>query len=120
MRKKARFETARLVVGLLLAMCMSAPAVWAQVLRSGDKAEPPTGTIAIRAARLFDANAGTMLTNQVILIEGDRIAAVGSDVRVPPNATVIDLGSATVLPGMIDSHLNIMQGMSRPLLNLVG
>ena len=109
MCKQARFETVRLVLGLLVAMCMSATAGWTQVLQSGEeRPEPPTGTVAIRAARLFDANAGTMLTDQVVLIERDRIAAVGSDVRVPPNATVIDLGSATVLPGMIDSHLHVM------------
>jgi len=106
-RKQSVSRTASLVLGLLLATVMSATAGWAQVLNSGeDWAEPPTGTVAIRAARLFDANAGTMLTNQVVL-ERDRITAVGSDVRVPPDATVIDLGTATVLPGMIDSHLHI-------------
>ena len=109
MRKRNGFETVRLVLGLLLATVMSATAGWAQVLNSGeDWAEPPTGTVAIRAARLFDSNTGTMLTNQVVLVERDRIAAVGSDVRIPANATVIDLGTATLLPGFIDSHLHIM------------
>jgi imidazolonepropionase-like amidohydrolase len=89
-------------------MGISATAGWTQVLQSGDKAEPPTGTVAIRAGRLFDANAGTMLANQEVLIEGDRIAEVGSGLRIPPNATVIDLGTATVLPGMIDSHLHFI------------
>ena len=49
-----------------------------------------------------------MLADQVVLIEGDRIVEVGSGVRIPANATVIDLGMATVLPGMIDSHLHFM------------
>ena len=106
MRRQAR--SIRLVLGFLIALGISATVGRTQVLQSGEGwAEPPTGTVAIRAARVFDANAGTMLENQVVLIEGDRIAAVGADVRVPANATVIDLGSATVMPGFIDSHLHI-------------
>ena len=62
---------------------------------------------AIRAGRLFDAQAGTMLTNQVVLIRGDRIADVGANVAVPPGARVIDLSAATVLPGMIDAHVHV-------------
>ena len=108
MRKQFRFEPVRLVVGLLLVMGISAPVGWTQVLQSGERAEPPTGTIAIRAGRLFDAKAGTILTNQVVLIEGDRIADVGPAVRIPPDATVIELTEATVLPGMIDSHLHFV------------
>ena len=109
MVKQNRFEAVRLVLGLLLAMGLSATAGWTQVLQSGEeRPEPPTGTVAILAARLFDSNTGTMLENQVVLVEGDRIAAVGSDVSVPPNATVIDLGSATLMPGFIDTHLHIM------------
>jgi imidazolonepropionase-like amidohydrolase len=96
-------------MGLVLAMGMSATAAWTQVLQSGEGwAEPPTGKVVIRAARMFDANAGVMLENQVVLVERDRIVAVGSDVRVPPDATVIDLGNATLMPGFIDSHLHIM------------
>ena len=108
MFKQTHFQTGRLVMSLLLAMGLSATAGWAQLQQAGeDWAEPPTGTVAIRAARMFDANTGTMLENQVVLVERDRIAAVGSDVRVPPNATVIDLGGATLMPGFIDSHLHI-------------
>ena len=66
--------------------------------------EPVT---AIRAGRLFDAKAGTMLTNQVVLIRGDRIAEVGATVAVPAGARIIDLSAATVLPGMIDAHVHV-------------
>src|SRR5215207_4161805 len=53
----------------------------------------PLGVTAVRAGRLFDSDNGRMLTNQVIVITGDRITAVGPDaqVRIPAGARVIDL-----------------------------
>ena len=68
---------------------------------------PATQTIAVRAGRLFDSRTGTMTTNQIVLVRGDRIADVGSSVTIPADARVIDLGSATVLPGMIDAHVHV-------------
>lgn len=67
---------------------------------------PPGTVVAVRAGRMFDAKAGTMLTNQIILIRGDRIADVGPSVQIPSEARVIDLSNATVLPGMIDAHVH--------------
>lgn len=65
--------------------------------------------VAVRAGRLFDSKAGTLLTKQVILISGDRITEVGpeSKVKIPAGAQVIDLGAATVLPGLIDAHTHM-------------
>ncbi len=71
-------------------------------------AEP--GTILVRAGRLFDPRTGTLLTNQSILIQGQRIVDVGSNVTAPAGATTIDLSQATVVPGLIDSHLHFMTG----------
>ena len=68
---------------------------------------PPTQVVAIRAGRLFDSRAGTLMNNQVIVIRGDRISDVGPAVAVPPDARVIDLTAATVLPGMIDAHVHL-------------
>lgn len=67
--------------------------------------------IAIRAGRLFDPRTGTNLSNQVILIAGDRITDVGpaDRVKIPAAAHVIDLSNATVLPGLIDRHVHLMQ-----------
>jgi imidazolonepropionase-like amidohydrolase len=65
--------------------------------------------IAIRAGRLFDSKAGKSVENQVILIEGEKISAVGpaDKVQIPPGAQVIDLSNATVLPGLIDGHTHV-------------
>ena len=68
---------------------------------------PPNQVVAIRAGRLFDAASGRMLGNQVILVRGERIAEVGSNVIIPAGATVLDLSAATVLPGMIDAHVHV-------------
>ncbi len=72
---------------------------------------PPPEGVAIRAGRLFDPRTGTNLTNQVIVIQGDRITDVGPGdrVKIPAGARVIDLSAATVLPGLIDRHVHLMQ-----------
>jgi imidazolonepropionase-like amidohydrolase len=68
---------------------------------------PATQTLAIRAGRLFDSRTGTMLTNAIVLVRGDRIVDVGPSVTIPADARVIDLSAATVLPGMIDAHVHV-------------
>src|ERR1035437_9299383 len=72
---------------------------------------PPPEGVAIRAGRLFDPRTGTNLTNQVIVIQGDRITDVGpaDRVKIPAGARVIDMSNATVLPGLIDRHVHLMQ-----------
>ncbi len=74
------------------------------------EAPPPEG-IVIRAGRLFDPKSGTNLLNQVIVIKGDRIAEVGpaERVKIPQSARVLDLSRGTVLPGLIDRHVHLIQ-----------
>jgi imidazolonepropionase-like amidohydrolase len=67
-------------------------------------------TVAVRAGRLFDPRSGTLQANQVIVIRGDRITDVGPNVQIPAGARMIDLSRATVLPGLIDTHLHVMDG----------
>jgi imidazolonepropionase-like amidohydrolase len=64
---------------------------------------------AIRAGRLFDSKSGKVVEAQVILVEEDKITAVGpaDRVQIPPGAQVIDLSKATVLPGLIDGHTHV-------------
>src|SRR6476659_8711512 len=66
---------------------------------------PAHPTIAIRAGRLFDSRSGQLRVRQVVLIDGERITAVGSEaeVKIPSGAQVIDLSRATLLPGLIDA-----------------
>ncbi len=61
----------------------------------------------IRAGKLIDTENGRVLDNQMILIEDGVIQAVGPTLAVPDGARVIDLSSATVLPGLIDCHVHI-------------
>jgi imidazolonepropionase-like amidohydrolase len=63
--------------------------------------------IAIRAGKFIDVLAGRTLSNQIILIRGDKIVAVSADVAIPEGTQVIDLSGLTVLPGLIDCHTHL-------------
>jgi imidazolonepropionase-like amidohydrolase len=78
---------------------------------SGQAQKPDSSTrIAVRAGRLIDGRGGPPLSNAVILIDSTRITAVGPNLPIPAGTTVIDLGSATVVPGLIDCHTHITGG----------
>ena len=81
------------------------------VVLAQTKAGPPS-IVLIKAGRLVDVRAGRVLENQGILIEGERIKAVGGLAEIqksaPSTARVIDLLRATVLPGLADCHTHIL------------
>ena len=70
-------------------------------------AQTPTSITVIKAGRLIDPETGTAATNQVIIIEGEKIKAVGSNLAIPAGAKVIDLSKLTVLPGLVDAHTHM-------------
>lgn len=65
--------------------------------------------VVVRAAKMLDVKAGKVVANPVIIIEGERIKEVGPALAVPAGAKVIDLGSATLMPGLIDAHTHLLQ-----------
>ena len=69
---------------------------------------------AIKAGRMFDAEAGKMLADQVILVKDGRITAVGANVAIPADAKVIDLSKMTVLPGLLDMHTHLIGPANDP------
>src|SRR5215813_13858844 len=80
---------------LILALGLALPAA---------AAEP---AIVLRAARLYDGKTDAVQAPGVVVVSEGRILAAGSNAQVPPGARVIDLGDATLLPGLIDAHTHL-------------
>lgn len=74
---------------------------------AGQAQAPAPKVVVVKAARLIDGQGGAPISNAVVVVEDDRIAAVGAGLAVPAGAEVIDLGRATLLPGLIDCHTHI-------------
>src|SRR5438874_134633 len=74
-------------------------------------AEAPTSNTLVRASRLLDPRTGNVLSPAAVLIEGSKIKEVGApahmQTQAPADAKIIDLGNATLLPGLIDSHTHL-------------
>ena len=71
-------------------------------------ADAPAGhLIVLHAAHLLEVDTGRVMTPGEILVDGERIAAVGTSVTHPAGAEVIDLGDTTLLPGLIDAHVHL-------------
>lgn len=67
------------------------------------------GKRALMANRLIDGTGSPVIPNAVVIVEGDRIAAVGprASTPIPDDATATDFGDRTLLPGFIDAHTHI-------------
>ena len=108
-------------LAFLVSLCLFALAAFAQSKPAEKPAaktgaaerapeKPAPGLVLVKAARLLDVAAGQYRSGQAVLIEGDRIKAVGPAAELAGqarNAEVIDLGNATLLPGLIDCHTHL-------------
>jgi imidazolonepropionase-like amidohydrolase len=77
------------------------------VLVSAGSANAEDDLVAIRADQLIDGRSNEPVRPGIVLIRGERIEAAGNDVAIPEGARVIDLGGATLLPGLIDLHTHL-------------
>ncbi len=68
---------------------------------------PPSRATVLHAAHLLDVERGALLSPGEVLIQGARIVAAGQTVSRPAGAAVIDLGTATLMPGLIDAHVHL-------------
>jgi imidazolonepropionase-like amidohydrolase len=91
---------------LLLALGLGGTCVEAQAQKA----------MAVHAGQLFDGKSDRLMSDQVIIIQGDRIAEVGpaASVKIPAGAEEIDLGTGTVLPGLIEGHNHMFKVGDHP------
>src|SRR5438067_2465733 len=100
--KKSRLSLFRsLFVFVLSSLCVSASA-----------ADSSGNVLALKAARLFDGKAKALVTNGVVIVQGNMISDAGSNLPSPQGAQVIDLGDATLSPGFMAAHTHLTADFS--------
>jgi imidazolonepropionase-like amidohydrolase len=66
----------------------------------------------LKAARMFDGKSKSLVQNGVVIVQGDKIVDVGSNIAIPSDAKVIDLGDMTLSPGFMDAHTHLTADFS--------
>ena len=90
----------------------------AQPLARSD-AKQPSATL-FRNVRVFNGKSANLTASTSVLVVGNKIAKIGSDIAAPGNATVIDGGGRTLMPGLIDAHWHTMLVRPTPAALLAG
>ena len=98
-------NAAGLTAFALASAFINATAVEKPTSSTGLQPTPPT--IVIKAARLIDGRNDRVVTPGAVLVRGDQIVQIGSAIAAPQDARVIDLGDATITPGLIDLHTHL-------------
>ena len=99
---RPQIKSVYLLALFVVLLAIVAPNLAAQYPEPG-----PDRVFAIKAGRLVDPEKGTTETNQIILVRGKKIEAVGPHLQIPADAKVIDLSKSTVLPGLFDAHTHL-------------
>lgn len=86
------------LVAILGLVWLSAPA----------QAQNEAAPIVLRAAHMVDVRSGELLDDVAVVVEGDKVREIVSGDTMPAGARVIDLGDATLLPGLIDAHTHLL------------
>ena len=92
----------------------SAGLLFAALTLCGAQDNPPAKPVVVRAAHMLDVKTGKLVPNTVVVIEGERITSVGPGSSILQGAEVIDLGAATLMPGLIDCHTHLMDRSDHP------
>src|SRR5436190_9389776 len=88
------------------------PVVVVTILFSAAAAGAADQTVVLKAARMFDGKSETLVQNGVVIVQGDKIVDVGSNLPAPAGAKVIDLGDVTLSPGFMDAHTHLTSDFS--------
>jgi len=98
---------ARAILLCLLALFIALLAITTPKMAAQSAHLGPSPVIAIKAGKLVDPEKGTTMANQIILVRGRKIEAVGANLQIPADAQIIDLSKSTVLPGLFDAHTHL-------------
>ena len=82
--------------------------IFLSLLITNAQNQKSTDRIAVTAKRMIDVRSGQEISDAVVFVEKNKIAGVGSSLKIPDSVQVIALGDVTLLPGLIDAHTHLL------------